>query len=90
MEIFQKILKKQDAFGYEFAFKFTRKEDVYKTFCGGIAATTMNVFIFGLLCWQLSIMTSKSQFQIYSDESDLDFTNFKPQKLEDLENLFYL
>ena len=60
MERFQRIIKKQDAFGYQFSFKFTRKEDVYNTVCGGIAATTMNIFIFGLLCWQLSIMTSKT------------------------------
>jgi hypothetical protein len=78
MEKFYEILKKQDTFGYKFAFKFTRKEDVYNTVCGGIAATTMNVFIFGLLCWQLSIMASKTQFQIYSDDTDLNFSNFRP------------
>ena len=47
----KKIVKKQNVFGYQFFFKFNRKEDVYKTVVGVIASTTMNIFILGLSCW---------------------------------------
>jgi hypothetical protein len=59
MKILKKLIKSQDKFGYKFQFKFTKKEEIYKTVEGGLASILMTIIILGLFGWQLSIMASK-------------------------------
>lgn len=57
-----KVFKSLDLFGYEFKFKFTKDEDVYKTALGGCASISLVSVILGLFIWQLTILSSKQQF----------------------------